>query len=55
MKKYPADSVADLIAVKDPKIWGVESYRIAVDKIYSYTNRTNQITQQYQTDMRPIL
>lgn len=37
MSRYPFESLADLANIKNPHAWGVESYKIAVDKIYSYT------------------
>ena len=45
MKDYPAESMKDLLNVKDAKTWGVEAYKIAVDKIYSYTQKNKQITE----------
>lgn len=48
MTKNTAESLKDLVAVKDPKAWGVEAFNIAVDKIYSYSKKTNQITEAYQ-------
>lgn len=48
MTKYTANSLKDLVAIKDPKVWGVEAFNIAVDKIYSYSKKTNQITEAYQ-------
>ena len=55
MKQYTPDSLADLIAIKDPKVWAVESFEFAVDKIYSYTQKTNTITKEYQEEIRPLL
>lgn len=45
MKAYSADSLVEQIKVKDPHAWGVEAYKIAVDKIYSFTAHNKQITQ----------
>lgn len=55
MQDYPAESLKDLLNVKDPHSWGAEAYKIALDKIYSYTQKTKQITETYQNEIRPIL
>lgn len=52
MDKYQAASLAELIAIKDPKVWGVESYEFAVHNIYAFTQKTKQITEEYQSEMR---
>lgn len=55
MQAFPADSVKDLLAVKDPHSWGVDAFKLAVDKIYSYTKFNKKITQEYQDDIRKVL
>ena len=48
MGKYPPESLEKKIAVKDPKVWSTEAFEYAVNKIYSFTKNSNQITQAYQ-------
>lgn len=55
MKTYSADSLAEQIKVKDPHAWGVEAYKFAVDKIYTFTAHNKQITQQYQDQIKALL
>ena len=55
MKKYTADSLAKEIAKTDPKVWGAEAFEFAVNKIYSFTQRSNQITAEYQAEMQELL
>jgi hypothetical protein len=43
------------LKVKDPHAWGVEAYKFAVDKIYSFTAQNKQITQEYQDQIKILL
>ena len=45
MAQYPFDSLSDPASIKDPHSWGVEAFKIAVDRIYSYTKTHKQITE----------
>ena len=45
MAEYSFDSLSDLASIKDAHAWGVEAYKIAVDRIYSYTKTHKQITE----------
>ena len=54
MGKYPPESLEKKIAAKDPKVWATEAFEYAVNKRYSFTKNSNQITQAYQDEMREL-
>jgi hypothetical protein len=55
MTKYSADELKEWVNNKDPHAWGVEAYKIAVDRIYSYTKVNKKITEEYQNEIKEIL
>jgi nicotinate-nucleotide pyrophosphorylase len=55
MGKYSAAELDEWVKIKDAHVWGVESYKIAVDRIYSYTQKNKKITEEYQADIREVL
>jgi AAA+ ATPase superfamily predicted ATPase len=55
MGKYSAEELNEWVKIKDPHAWGVEAYKIAVDRIYSYTKTNKRITQEYQDDIKELM
>ena len=55
MTTYPEASLSNYTAIKDAHAWGVEAFKIGVDKIYGFTKNHKNITAEYQQEMREIL
>lgn len=52
MQQFPPEHFGnDLIAVTSSHTWTIESYNLAVEKVYSFVLKNKQVTQEWQDEM----